>query len=289
MWKPKHVVQIMKRNAGHVDTKAADRNRNASSTVRRALALFDLVVAEPRGLGLTELARRAKLNKTTAFRMLGALEEAGLIVRDGRAGLYRPGLKLLRVAEQVLQSLDFRTVAHRHVEKLALEVGHGVLSGVLEGAEVVYVDVVNGSEGLRVHQPIGGRKPLHYSAIGKAILAYLPPQEASEILAGCRFEPRTPLTITDRGTFVAHLAEVRRQGWALVRDEDIPGVSSFAAPVFDHTGRPVGSIGVAGPSFLLEGSTLKRYVDLLLDACRAASGELGYGESPVEVVAAGGL
>ena len=253
------------------------RADNVAATVVRALGLLDVLVAEPRGLGLTAAAERAGLNKATAFRLLGALKRAEVVVQDPSSGLYRPGLKLVGMAEQVLQALDFRAIAHPYVERLAREVGHGVLAGVLEGGEVVYVDHVEGSAGLRVHRQVGGRRSAHVSSIGKAILAHLGPAEAEAVVRACSFEPRTEHTIVDRGAFLAQLDEVRRRGWALVRDEDVLGASSCSAPVFDRAGRVVGAIGIAGPSFTLRGEALERAVSLLLDACRAASGDLGYG------------
>ena len=257
-------------------TGQAGRRGNASTTVLRAMALLDVLAAEPRGLRLSEASRRAKLDKATTFRLLNSLQGAGVAVRDAASGLYRPGLKLVGMAERLLQSLDFRTVSHPHVEALAGDVGHSVLAGVLDGAEVVYVDHVAGSNGLRVHRQLGGRRSVHVSAIGKAILAHLPPVEARGRLELCRLEPRTPSTIVDRDAFLAQLETVRGQGWALVRDEDTVGASSVAAPVFDYADRVVGAIGVTGPSFLLEGAALDRAVRLLLQACCAASADLGH-------------
>lgn len=262
--------------ASVVPGEGLESRDNVSGTVLRALWLLDVLVAEPRGLGLTAVAVRAGLNKATAFRLLGSLQRAGLVIRDPATGHYRPGMKLVRMAEQILEALDFRTVAHPHVERLADEIGHGVLAGVLEGPEVVYVDHVEGSGGLRVHRQVGGRRSVHVSSIGKAILAHLPPTEAAAIVDACRFEPRTEHTITDRAAFLAHLEVARGRGWAEVRDEDALGALSVSAPVFDHTDRVVGAIGFTGPSIALRGPALERSIPLLLEAGRAASAELGH-------------
>lgn len=255
---------------------APGRGGNLSGTVLRALALLEVLVAEPRGLGLSSAAQRAGLSKATAFRLLASLQRAGLVVQDEPTGRYRPGLKIVRMAEQILEALDFRTVAQPYVEALAAEVGHGVLAGVLERGEVVYVAHAEGNGGLRVHKRVGERRPVHVSSIGKAIVAHLPPAEGEAVIAACPFERRTPHTITDRDAFRAQLGAVRRQGWALQRDEDVLGATSVSAPVFDHGGRVVGAIGVTGPSFLLQGAALDQVVARLLAACRAASGGLGF-------------
>ncbi len=256
-----------------MDTAARD---NVSTTVVRALRVLDVLVDEPRGLTLTAAAERAGLNKATGFRMLGALKRAELVVQDTATGLYRPGLKLVRMGEQIVESLDFRTVSHPHVEALAREVGHGVLAGVIESGEVVYVDHVQGVGDLRVHRQVGGRRSVHVSSIGKAILAHLPPAEVDAIVDACEFERHTQHTIVDPAPYRVQLARVREQGWALARDEDTLGATSFAAPVFDHAGRVVGAIGISGPSLTLRGATLERALGSLLTACRAAAAELGH-------------
>lgn len=254
----------------------AEERLNISTTVLRALGLLEVLVAEPRGLGLTALAARAGLSKATAFRLLGALKRAGLVVQDAASSQYRPGLKLVWMAEQILAGLDFRAVAHPHVERLARELGHSVLAGVIEQGEVVYVDHVAGRNELRVHRQVGGRRSVHVSSIGKAILAYLPAEAAAAILRTCRFERHTRHTITEPAAFLGHLEEVRRRGWAQVRDEDVLGVTSVSAPVFDHVGRVAGAIGFTGPSLALRGPHLERGVDLLLTACAEVSAQLGY-------------
>lgn len=260
-------------------TDQGDGRDNVSGTVVRALALLDILVEEPRGIGLTAAARRAGLSKATAFRMLGALCQGGLVVQDRSSSLYRPGLKLLRMAARVVQVLDLRTVAQPYVERLAQSTGHAVLAGVLEGGEVVYVNHAQGADQLRVHSTVGDRRSVHVSSIGKAILAYLSTAEAQAIVGACRFERHTERTILDPAAFLAHLVEVQRRGWALVRDEDIVGGSSVSAPVFDHTNRVVGAIGVTAPSLALTGAALDRSVGLLLAACREASAELGHARS----------
>lgn len=245
------------------------------TTVLKAFGVLDVLVAEPRGLGLSEAARRAGLNKATAFRLLGALQQAGVVSQDAAGGRYRPALKLVAMAEQVLSTLDLRGVAHPYVERVARESGHGVLVGVLDGAEVVYVDHVPGAHQLRVHRSIGGRRSVHVSSIGKAILAHLPEETATAVLTNCRFERRTAHTITSRQDFMVHLRDVRAQGWALVQDEDVAGASSVSAPVFDHTGGVVGAMGIAVPTSALQGAERERIVPLLLEATRSASAALG--------------
>src|SRR4051812_3132342 len=108
------------------DAVSLDRPDNVSSTVLRALAMLDIVVAEPRGISLTVAAGRAGLSKATTFRMLGALARAGLVARDAATGHYRPSLKIVEMADRVLEGYDFPSVARPHMMTLAGQVAHGV-------------------------------------------------------------------------------------------------------------------------------------------------------------------
>lgn len=265
-------------DASSTDTSSLDQRDNVSSTVMRALAMLDVVVAEPRGISLTVAAGRASLSKATASRLLGALVRGNLVVRDPATGLFRPGLKLVQMAEQALEAYDFPSVARPHMLRLAREVAHGVAAGVVEGRDVVYVERIEASTEIRVHHELGGRRPIHVSSIGKAIVAFLPPDEIDALLDGYQFERFTEYTIVDRDALLLDLAKVRRQGWSVSRNEGMRGGSSISAPVFDRSRRVVGAIGISSVSVALRGTALQRMVEVLVVACRATSADLGYVE-----------
>jgi IclR family KDG regulon transcriptional repressor len=252
------------------------RRDNVSTAVLRALAMLDVVVAEPRGISLTVAASRAVLSKPTTYRLLQALVRGGLVARDVTNGLYRPSLKLVQMGEQVLQAYDFPSIARPHMLKLSAAVGHGVAAGVVQGGEVIYVERIEASTEIRVHHQLGGHLPIHISSVGKAIVAHLPGDELDALLRDYHFERFTDHTIVERDAFLLDLAKGRRQGWALSRNEGVLGGSSISAPVFDHTGRVVGAIGISSVSVVLRGAELQRMVELLGTACRATSTDLGY-------------
>lgn len=256
--------------------EAANPRDNASSTVLRALAMLDIVVEEPRGISLTNAARRAGLGKATTLRLLAALIRGGLVVRDASTGHYRPGLKLVRMGERALETYDLASIARPHMRALADAAGHGVAAGVIEGQQVVYVSRIEASTEIRVHHQVGDRRPIHTSSIGKAILAHLPADELEAVLRGYVFERFTEYTIDGKEAFLRDLSKARRKGWALSRNESVLGGSSISAPVFDHSVRVVGAIGISGVSVALRGAELNRLAESLRSACRAASADLGY-------------
>jgi IclR family transcriptional regulator, KDG regulon repressor len=260
------------------------------TTALRALAMLDVVVGEPRGISLAVAADRVGLSKATSLRLLKALIRAGYVLRDADEGNYRPSLKIVRMGEQVLGAYDFATFARHHMLRLSDAVGHGVAAGIIDGDQVIYVARIEASTEIRVHHQVGGRRPIHASSIGKAIVAYMPDRDVDELLSDYNFEQFTPNTIVDRESFLNELLAVRSRGWALVRNEGILGGSSISAPVFSHTGQVVGAIGVSSVSAALQGAELDRMVKLLVVACKATSADLGFAagvHSPCAVVGDG--
>ena len=211
------------------EERAREGREGGSRAALRALRLLDVLVDEPRGLGLSDAARRAGLSKATAYRLLGTLCEAGLAVQDAASARYRPSMKLVRMAGRILHGL-LHTVALPFAEGLAREIGHSLYVGTIEGEDVVFLDVSPAATGSRIHTEPGQRRAIDVSSIGKVMLACLAEAEVERIVAACPFDRRTERTITDRAEYLALLDAVRRRGWALVRDEDAVGASSISAP-----------------------------------------------------------
>ena len=226
-------------------------------------------------MGLTAVAREAGLPKATAYRLLAAPSGWGW---SPRTSAPRPTGRGSSWSPWPTGSWSRWTFAPPPIptfEPLAREAGHSALAGVLEEGSVVYVDIAPGRQPLRVHTRIGARRPLHVSSIGKAITAFLPAPEAARALDACDFAPHTAHTIADRGRFEAGLEDVRRAGWAMVRDEDAIGTSSVAEPVLDWSTRPAGAVAVALPTATLTDPELGRVVAALTQTCRAISSRPG--------------
>ncbi|MFI1353071.1 IclR family transcriptional regulator [Streptomyces sp. NPDC020898] len=196
------------------------------------------------GLGVSELARRARLSKSTAHRVLGMLERNGVVERVGTD--YRLGERLHALG------LAVYAPGHEGVRDLLLPfltdlyelTHHTAHVAVLHGTDVVYLAKLHGHRPAPVPSRIGGRLPAHVTAVGKVLLAY-DFDAAEQALAGPlpRFTDRT---LTDPGELSAELDRIRRTGVAFDDEESQPGLSCVAAPVLDRTGRAVAALSVAG-------------------------------------------
>lgn len=214
-----------------------------ASVLGKAMTVLHAFHADDAGLGFAELQRRTGLPKATLHRVAGDLVTAGLL--DRRDGLFHLGSHLFELG--MLASLE-RTlieVATPFLEDLYERTHEIVHLGVREGAEVVYVAKVTGHRGARTPSRVGGRMPVHATALGKALLAHAPQEEWISVLGG-PMERRTPRTVTAPGRLRAQLDQVLERGVAFEFEEAATGVVCVAAPVLDSADRPVAAISISG-------------------------------------------
>lgn len=239
-----------------------------TQTLERGLALLEILRSAPGGLALADLAAASGLHKSTVHRLVAALSRWGYVSRSPE-GRYRLGIRLAELGQVALQCLDLRAEAAPHLRDLVARTGITAHLGVLHGAEIVYLDKVESDRAtVRMASTIGGRMPVHSTAIGKAILARLPEDDVRALLARTGLPARTPRTITDMEVLIDQLRLTRRRGWALDDTENEEGIRCVAAPLFDHTGRVVGAVSLSGPVFQV---TVEAVPDLAraVQACAA--------------------
>src|SRR5579872_7065946 len=161
----------------------------------KVLSIFDLLDRTPGGLQLRSIAELTKLNKSTAWRFLAHLEGAGYVVRDG-AGAYLIGPRLVHLGSGSTYQGTICKVSGPILEGLWRETGETVNLGILDRKEVLYLTVLESPHSFRLVSRPGMRRPIHCTALGKAILAWQPPATRDELLSGTKFEKLTPRSIT---------------------------------------------------------------------------------------------
>jgi len=246
------------------------------ATVRNTLRLLQQFSYTEPVLGVSELARRLGLAKSTVHRMLTTLLDEGFVQKtaDDR---YRLGLRLYDLGQLVVNSLELREVAHPILEHLRNETGETVHLAVLEVPHVVYVDRFESPSTLRLFVRLGRRMPAHATSSGKCLLAFSPPDALDTVLeAGlARLAPRT---ITSGHVLRRALEQVRRDGYACSIDESEPGAASVGAPVFGHDGTVLAAVSVAGPSMRVSPESFPGYARMVQRAALAISAAMGHGD-----------
>jgi len=234
------------------------------SSVTTALRLLKAFGTDERDAGVSDLARRLGIAKSTAHRLLNLLAAEGFARRTA-GGRYGLGIALWELGSRVVANLDLRQVAHPILERLRNQTQETVHLAILDGTEVVYIDRFESQATLQLFRRIGYRMPVHATSSGKAILAFSPPEVIGTALAP-RLKRLAPKTIVSRQALLAELPRIRARGYVTSLDESEIGVGSVAAPLFDARARVIGAISVAGPSMRLSKTRIPAVARLVVRA-----------------------
>ncbi|MGO4286003.1 SMP-30/gluconolactonase/LRE family protein [Bosea sp. TAB14] len=246
-----------------------------AAALAKGLYLLEVIGEHPTPPRFKDLQAATGLAKGTLARLLNTLLLFRLIRHEDSDNTYRLGHRLFELAHRVWESFDLRGAAAPMLERLAEETRETVALCAIDGGEVLYIDQRSrgGAFGFRIEA--GRRAPLHCTAGGKALLAFAAPHERRALLDAITLESYTPATITTEDALLADLALAQVRGYSVSQEEHLPGVSSAAAPIFDHTGRAVAAIGVFGPSTRLSNDRLHTTGRDLMAAARQISGNVG--------------
>ncbi|MEX1172246.1 MAG: IclR family transcriptional regulator [Chloroflexota bacterium] len=240
---------------------------SAVRSVDRAAALL-LALGESQGeAGVTELARRLGLHKSTASRLLATLQRRGLVEQDGETGKYRLGLVVIRLAERAEKTLDLRGIATPELERLARLTHETTSLGVLDGDTLMTVAQADGPNLVAVGDWTGRATPLHCVASGKVLLSSLAEREVLRVVRR-GLVSYTERTIVELEPLLEELARIRRRGYATAIGEYELGLNAVAAPVHDARANVIAAVDIWGPSFRL---TPRRVPELAAQAREVAA------------------
>jgi DNA-binding IclR family transcriptional regulator len=248
--------------------------RATIQSVDRAARILKVLASGPRRLGVSEIADRLGMTRPTVHGLLQTLQAHGFVEQDRDSDKYQLGAGLLQLGNSYLDLNELRARSLVHAERLATRADAAVRVGVMHGASVVIVHHVFRPDTTLQILEVGAELPLHASALGKAMLAFLPASAIADMLAepGPRLTSRTLTESALRD----ELAVVRERGFARERDEAILGESSIAAPIFDHSSDAVGAIGVVGDTDrIMPRGPAKQLASAVSEAARGVSRELG--------------
>ncbi|MEU3597962.1 IclR family transcriptional regulator [Streptomyces sp. NPDC006798] len=251
-----------------------DRAGTAVQSVDRAVSVLESLARRGEA-GVTEIAGELGVHKSTASRLLGALENRGLVTQSGERGKYRLGAGVLRLAGAAAGRLDIAREAGPLCRDLADELGDTVNVAVLADDAAVNVAQARGSAAVTSYNWIGRRTPLHATSSGKVLLAHAPGAVRERVLAG-GLEGFTPRTETDPGRLARLLDEVVDRGYAVAVEELETGLNAVAAPVRCHDGSVTGALSVSGPAYRLRAELLPGIAERTAAVAAELSYRMGY-------------
>ena len=246
-------------------------------SVDRAVSILE-ILARAGEAGVTDIARELGVHKSTAFRLVAALERRDLVEQIVGRGKYRLGTGILRLAGATTSRLDLVQESRGLARQLAQRTGETVNVAVLSDGAALYMDQVAGSSALQPHNWVGQRIPLHATSNGKVLLSALETAEVRRQVPHLR--SNTANTITTVEGLLREIDEVRRRGYAIAIDELEIGLTAVAAPIRNSHGEPVASMSISGPTFRMDARRLPQMAEAVVTAADEVSQRLGWRGGP---------
>ena len=256
-------------------SNARGESAGGVQSVDRAVSVLE-ILAQRGEAGVSEVAADIGVHKSTAFRLLAALEERELVEQTQDRGKYRLGFGILRLASAVSGQLDVTQQARAICEQLAAQLGETVNIAVRRSNFVVNIDQARGPSTVATHNWVGELTPLHATSSGKVLLAYMTPEERRSMLASSGLVRLTPHTITSQRELEAQVEAAARDGYAFSIEELEEGLTAVAAPVRDHTGSVIAALSVSGPVYRFTEERMRAVAPDVVAAAAAIGHRMGH-------------
>ena len=200
-------------------------------SVKKAFAILGAISSSKQGLGVSELAKKLKMAKSTVHGMTSALEELGAVMRDPLTKRYKLGFTLLEIGRSTYGQVDLKISARPIMEELMDKTRTSVFLGILSWDHVAILDIVESSQDLKITAPVGTTIPIFAGAAGKVFLAYMDEEQARKIVKAKGLPRFTENSIVDTAIYFQELQQVRKNGFAVDDEEYILGVRAVASPL----------------------------------------------------------
>ncbi len=250
--------------------------RSTSPAVESALAILE-ILGSAQEVGVTELARKLGMGKSSVHRLLRTLAAKGYVEKNPQTDRYRLAYRLFVLGSAAAERYGLKDLAAPVMERLSAQVGETANLGVLEGDRVISLHKVEGPHLLRMHLDPGRGVPAHATALGKVLLAGLPADELETWLRSHRLVRLTRHTLTERLRAAVRHAAAR--GFAVDNEECSLGLRCVAAPIRDRRGSVVAAVSISGPTQRIPMESIRRLAALVREAGLEISRRLGYAGS----------
>jgi DNA-binding IclR family transcriptional regulator len=256
-------------------TRATSESSGGVQSVDRAVTVLEILAREG-SAGVSEVATEIGVHKSTAFRLLAALEERDLVEQNTERGKYQLGFGVLRLASAIPARLEMVRQAQPVLDDLAQRLDETINLAVVREHYSVHVQQALGSAAVASQNWVGQVTPLHATSSGKILLAYMSEERLEEVLDAAGLKSYTEHTLTSREALVEQLAQARAEGFATAFEELETGLNAAAVPVRDHTGAIVGALSASGPAYRFDKARIESVADELKAAGARISRRMGW-------------
>ena len=255
--------------------EASTRDTHIIQSLDKGLFVLELIEQVGHPIGLSELKQKLGWDKATVHRILATLERRGYILRNPSTKGYSLGLKLYGLYDSLVRNFDIHEATRPLLVEVARETGESTHLAVAVGKEIVFIDQIPSSEVLSVNTQIGARQPLYCTALGRAVLARVPPAELTAYIPQ-PMAKYTAHTITRIADLRAALQIAREKEFAVDNEEFVDGIKCVAAPIVNDKGQPVAAIGISGPANRITVQNAERFGRFIRDAAAQISRRAGW-------------
>ncbi|KAB3529169.1 IclR family transcriptional regulator [Alkaliphilus serpentinus] len=251
-----------------------NKDKKTIGSVIKAIEIIELLAASETEIGATEISNHLNYGVSATYHLLATLKMCRMIEQDPKTKKYRLGIKLWKIGKQAMEQNNLVTFMKPFLKKLRDLTDETANLTVLDNNEIIYLAQEESKKLIRMFTKTGARAPLHCSAAGKVLLAYLPEDKRNFIIERLTFEKFTDKTIVTKDGLVKELEAIIEKGYGFDDEERELGVSCIAAPIFDFNNEIVAAISISGPTVRFDEEANKRFVEYLLNITQEISNEL---------------
>lgn len=241
--------------------------------VSKILRILDALNSSPNGLSLKDISQQTGVNKSTAYRFLAHMEAESYLFRDD-SGAYLVGPKLARLGSGLAYRNTLRTISRPVLQNLWETTGETVNLAILDGQDVLYLDVLQSPHPFRMASQSGIWRPFYCTAMGKALAAFLPPEEKKHVISCVRFQRFTPRTLAQPAQLKKELGRVSEMGYAVDDEETILGARCLGAPILRDDTLAAAAISVSGPAARISRDRIPVFAKAVMAAASAISSRI---------------
>jgi len=246
--------------------------------LNKSLSILEILLKQGSAMNMTEISEKLELYPSTIHRILDTLKHWGYVEQNPHTQKYQLGLKVLELGMAKLHQMDLVREATPCLKELVDQCNETVHLGVLEEGEVLYLAKEESSQTIRMCSYAGKRAPLHCTALGKVLLAYLTEEQRKKILSEKELLRFTEKTITDKKELERELNKIKKQDFALDREENEKDVRCIAAPIKNYQGKVIAAISISGPVYRMDINKQNHLQEVLIRISKKVSKRLGYNE-----------
>ena len=242
--------------------------KNLVHSVTKALKIIELLAREDE-LALVEISQKLGLEKSTAFRLIQTLKENRFVVQNENNKKYGNGYKLFELGQKIPRRSDtLRSAIYPYMKEIAERTGETVNLAVRDGLEVIYIEMIQTEDIIKINDHLGQRRPVFCTSVGKSLLAWLPESELEDLIRRIEFHPYTPYTVTNPDQLRTELNFIRENGYFIDTEQHATGIRCYGTPVLNDNREPIAGLSISVPQYKFEKNPEKE--DLYISSIREA-------------------